>query len=379
MTRFWSIKLFRIFGIQLELHLTFLLLLLVIAWQGSLDAGWRGGIWSTTAVVLIFSCVVLHELGHCLVAKRFSIPIHRIILLPIGGMALFGRIPRQPGEELLITAAGPAVNFVLAAFLLLFVGLPGTQDFLYIQYDFKGLLTLLLIFNLLMGFFNLLPVFPMDGGRLLRALFALRFSYLASTRAAVYIAKPLALTGILIALVYYNNWLTAALFAFIYVGGDMEYEQVRRSEAFRGITVRDLTRPQPTLMAHDSTLAEAVELMATIGNTEILILNDRRVQGILQRDQLAKLAERKKPDTPLGNLCPKPPTILQAEWPLDLFSDMLVRSGHDLFPVFANGVLVGTIDSRRMNEALTWHRLRQKIRHDLAHPADKPSGGQNAG
>ncbi len=372
MSRFWSIKLFRLFGIQLELHLTFLMLLMVIAWQGSMDAGWRGGVWSTAAVVLIFTCVVLHELGHCLVAKRFSIPIHRIILLPIGGMALFGRIPRQPGKELLITAAGPAVNFILAAILILFVGLPDSQALFELHYDFNGLLTLLLFFNLVMGIFNLLPVFPMDGGRLLRAMLALRFSYLASTRAAVYIAKPLALTGILIALVYYNNWLTAALFAFIYIGGDMEYEQVRRREAFRGITVRDLTRPQPTLMAHDRTLADAVELMAVLSISEILILNDRRVQGILQRDQLAKLAEHKKPDTPLEKLCPKPPTILQADWPLDLFSDMLVRSGHDLFPVFANGVLIGIIDSRNMDEALTWHRLRQKTSRYLAQSTDKP-------
>lgn len=375
MSRFWSIKLFRLFGIQLELHLTFLLLLLVIAWQGSLDAGWRGGIWSTAAVILIFSCVVLHELGHCLVAKRFSIPIHRIILLPIGGMALFGHIPRQPGKELLITAAGPAVNFILAAILILIVGLPDPQALFSLHYDFNGMLTLLLFFNLVMGIFNLLPVFPMDGGRLLRALLAMRFSYLASTRAAVYIAKPLALTGILIALVYYNNWLTAALFAFIYVGGDMEYEQVRRREAFRGITIRDLTCSQPTLMAHDRTLADAVELMAVLSIHEILILNDRRVQGILQRDQLAKLAVRNKPDTPLEKLCPKPPTILQADWPLDLFSDMLLRSGHDLFPVFANGVLVGTIDSRRLNESLAWHRLRQKTCRDLS---GKPSREQPA-
>ena len=375
MSRIWSIKLFRIFGIQLELHFTFLLLLLFIAWQGSRDGGLYGGLWSTAAVILIFTCVVLHELGHCLVAKQFSIPIHRIILLPIGGMAILGNIPRQPSKELLITAAGPAVNFLLAAILLLFVELPGSQTFINFQYSFRDMLTLLLMFNLIMGLFNMLPVFPMDGGRFLRALLALRFSYLTATKAAVYIAKPLALAGILLALVYYNNWLTAALFAFIYVGGEMEYEQVRRRETFKGIKVGDLTRPQLTTMPHDRTLADAVELLALNPTPEILILSENKVRGILKREELAKLAEKRSLNTPLHKICSKPPTILQADWPLDLFSDLLMRKGQDLFPVYAYDTLLGILDTRRLNEALTWHRLRQKTRRELARPAaEKPSG-----
>ena len=111
----WSINLFRIRGIQLTLHFSFVLLLAYAAMEGYEEAGPAGIFWSTTLLIAFFTCVVLHELGHSFTARRFGVGVRRILLMPIGGMAEFDSIPRQPGREFLITAAGPAVNFAIAA------------------------------------------------------------------------------------------------------------------------------------------------------------------------------------------------------------------------------------------------------------------------
>ncbi|PJA44378.1 MAG: hypothetical protein CO175_03240, partial [Verrucomicrobia bacterium CG_4_9_14_3_um_filter_43_20] len=167
MQNFWSIKVFKLFGIQVELHFTFILLLLLFAWVGFSNDGLLGSLLYIEMILLLFSCVLLHEFGHCFVAKHYKIIVPRIILLPIGGMAQFQRIPRAPKKELFITLAGPLVNIVIFAIIYFFVGWPSKESFASSNLvSFKGTMYFLMIINLLMGTFNLLPVFPMDGGRI---------------------------------------------------------------------------------------------------------------------------------------------------------------------------------------------------------------------
>lgn len=228
----WSINLFRIRGIQLAVHGSFLLLLAYVAFKAAPE-GWPGMVLNVGMVVLFFVCVVLHELGHSFTAMHFGIGVRRILLMPIGGMAEFDAIPREPGRELLITLAGPAVNFVIAAILWLFVGLPeGWRPFGFYDFpdNFVGLTQFLLHWNLLMGCFNLLPIFPMDGGRILRALLASRLPYLQATRTAATIGKVLAVVSALVAALVFHYYLTAFLFVFIFAAGDAEYRAVQRRE-----------------------------------------------------------------------------------------------------------------------------------------------------
>jgi Zn-dependent protease len=166
----WSINLFRIRGIQLAVHWSFMLLLAYAAYDGWQDGGWDQLLWSVALLLAVFFCLVLHEFGHSLTAIYFGVGVRRILVMPIGGMAEFDSIPRQPSRELLITLAGPAVNFAIAAVLWPIVGWPG-DDY---PATAAGFGQMLLVANLIMGCFNLLPVFPMDGGRILRALLATR-------------------------------------------------------------------------------------------------------------------------------------------------------------------------------------------------------------
>jgi Zn-dependent protease len=176
--------------------------------------------------------VVLHEFGHALMARRLGIPVERIMLLPIGGMALLGRMPRSAGKELLIVAAGPLVNFTIAGVCYALLGHfptdvdaidPGTLHAV-------DILQFLLVANLALGLFNLVPAFPMDGGRVLRALLAFRYDYLKATWIALWVGRVVALLGILLALAVLHAYLLAALFGFVLFLGDLEYTQLRREQ-----------------------------------------------------------------------------------------------------------------------------------------------------
>jgi Zn-dependent protease len=236
----WSISLFRIARIQLTVHVTFFLLLGYVAWEGWQavpGARWLGLTWSVTYVLLAFACVVLHELGHAFVARGYGVGVSRILLLPVGGMAEFDRIPRKPSHEIGIALAGPAVNFVLISLLLIFVSVPTIDELISFELTVASLARHLLVMNIAMGCFNLVPVFPMDGGRVFRALLAKRLDYLRATFWAATVGKffavaaiGFALTSMVMTRIWVQNSLIAALFAFIFWAGENEYRHVKSEE-----------------------------------------------------------------------------------------------------------------------------------------------------
>ncbi len=232
-------NLFRVRGILLAVHFSFFLFLAVLAFSGWADAGVVGAIQYSAVLLAFFVCVILHELGHCFTAMHFGVNVRRILLLPIGGMAEFDTIPREPRQELLITLAGPAVNFVIAGFLWLL--LPGQLPAETATSSNAEELTLTLIelgyllmsWNFKMGCFNLLPAFPMDGGRILRALLATRLSYLRATFWAASVGKALCIAAIASVLVFYSiadAAVLVSLFSFILIVGELEYRAAKRNE-----------------------------------------------------------------------------------------------------------------------------------------------------
>jgi Zn-dependent protease len=224
-------KLFRFRGITVEMHPTFYLLPLYVGVASWIDGGARSAVLNLLILALVYTCVVLHEFGHALTAIKLGVPVRYIVLLPIGGMALLSRMPRNPLAELLIVAAGPAVNFVIAGVSLLLLGghVGDLSNFDLSVYTWPDTLRTLFVVNLSLGCFNLLPAFPMDGGRLLRALLALGGDYMKATRRAVIVGRVVAVIGIVYA-VFTGQFVLIFLFTFILLMGGWEYKQLQREQ-----------------------------------------------------------------------------------------------------------------------------------------------------
>ncbi|HEY8933301.1 MAG TPA: site-2 protease family protein [Rariglobus sp.] len=226
----WSMNLFRVRGIQLSVHASFFLLLAYAAWEGANGAGWLGAAWVLTGLLAMFACVTLHEFGHIAAAAFFGIRTSRVLLLPIGGMAEMESIPRRPRDEIIIALAGPAVNYAIIGLLMICVRFPADWDPDYSSLTFAELGRQLVLGNLIMGVFNLLPAFPMDGGRVLRALLAIKFPYLQATRIAAHTGKVVAIATAAYLVLKWDNYLAAVLFGFIIYAGQRELRAVERRE-----------------------------------------------------------------------------------------------------------------------------------------------------
>jgi Zn-dependent protease len=223
-----SIRLFRVQGIQISVHATFFLLLAYVAWEGWKEAGLAGAGTTAAGLVAFFACVLMHELGHSFAARAFGVFVPRITLLPIGGVAEFSSIPRAPLQEIVIALAGPAVNFLLIGALALFTQIPTWSQ---VQVLDLTPLQVLVVMNAMMGVFNLLPAFPMDGGRVVRALLARRMRYVDATRYAATAGKILSLGGIVLMLYQFQHIVGAIMFLFIMIAGELEYRAVLRQDS----------------------------------------------------------------------------------------------------------------------------------------------------
>src|SRR6188474_1864247 len=194
----WSLRIGKLFGIPVYLHLTFLLLLLwigLVSWQQEQSV--RAGIEGVLFMAALFGCVVLHELGHALTARRYGIVTRDITLLPIGGVARLERMPDDPKQELWVALAGPAVNVLIAGILLLVTKFTSSV-FSFGDASLEGMMSesfvsRIIIVNIALVLFNMLPAFPMDGGRVLRALLATRLQYTRATQIAATVGQLMAL------------------------------------------------------------------------------------------------------------------------------------------------------------------------------------------
>ncbi len=218
----WSFKLGRFAGIDTYVHATFLLLIGWAAWAAYSGAGtWLAVVLGVAFLLAVFGSVLLHELGHALMARRYGIRTRRIILSPIGGLAQLEGMPANPRHELAVALAGPAVNFALAGVLWL-LGAGASAGF--------GLLNGLMWANLTLGLFNLVPAFPMDGGRALRAFLATRMGDLDATEIAARVGKTAAVAMGVIG--FFTNWVLVAIAAFVWFAANAELRAARAEAAW---------------------------------------------------------------------------------------------------------------------------------------------------
>jgi Zn-dependent protease len=284
----WSWKIARLLGIEVYIHATFLLIVAWVAYASWSQFHTIAAVASGVAFILaLFACVVLHEYGHALAARRFGVKTRDITLYPFGGVARLERIPEKPIEELWVALAGPAVNVALAVVIGLYLILMGAPLQLNVSATEGGLLARLFGINLLLAAFNLLPAFPMDGGRVLRALLGLRMDHLRATQIAANVGQAMAFLFGFIGLLT-DPWLIFIAF-FVWIGAEQEASTARIKHALSGIPVSRAMQTNFTTLTVQDNLARAIELVLAGSQHDFPVLDGDRVAGVLERDTLIKV------------------------------------------------------------------------------------------
>lgn len=356
---------FRLFGIDVKVHWSFVLVLAFGAFlYGSGPAGWLvGSLYGVLTFLLLFVCVTLHEYGHALTARRFGIQTRSILLLPIGGVANLERMPEKPIQEFLIVIAGPLVNFAIAALLVPIVFLFGTEaasglgqtrvlmDNLA-QPSVINLLLYLFLTNVLLGFFNLLPAFPMDGGRLLRSLLAMVMPYMQATRIAVFVGRLVAVGMALYGI--FGGGISLLLIAFfVYVGGSAELEAVSSRAVLRGVRAGSAVAPGAVSLYTSERVERAVELVMSTYQTDFPVLDlGGRFSGVLTRQRLIHALRELGPDTRIVEVMVPSSEIPECSPQADLASvwEMMSQRGSRIVAVREGTQFLGIITNDDIGE-----------------------------
>jgi Zn-dependent protease/predicted transcriptional regulator len=348
----WSTKIGTFAGIDVYVHTTFLIL---IAWVAL--AHWRMGHNAAAAlegiafVLALFACVVLHEFGHALTARRFGIKTRDITLLPIGGLARLERMPDDPRQEFWVALAGPAVNVLIASALFAVLQVTGTLTPLSTLDVASGsFLERLMIVNVFLVGFNMLPAFPMDGGRVLRAMLAIRMDYTRATQIAANIGQGMAFVFGLLGL-FFNPFLVF-IALFVWIGAGQEAAMTQMKAALGGIPLeRAMITDFRTLSPNDS-LARAVDLLLSGAQQDFPVMEDGAVVGILTRADLLTALARQEQQSPVDRVMRRNFLTADASDMIDVAFRRLQEHDCHTIPVVRRGTLIGLLTMDNVGEFL---------------------------
>jgi Zn-dependent protease/CBS domain-containing protein len=347
----WSTGFGKIAGTEVRVHLTFFLF---VAWIAIATALQDGPVQALDAVILIlaiFACVLAHEFGHVLTAKYFGIGTRDITLLPIGGVAHIDRTPEKPSEELLIAVAGPAVNVVIAAVIIVAFGVSFSPEHLAAIMEGKfDLTTQLALVNVALVLFNLLPAFPMDGGRVLRALLSMRMQRARATRMAAAIGQIVAFGLGFLGL--FGNPMLVFIAIFIFIAASHETYAIEVSEATRGVLVSQATVTALETLGSQATVGEAVRTLLSTSQREFPVTDGaRRLRGVLTRDGMLRALAETGPDTPVAEVMERETPVLNQRAPLSAAMQKLQAGRHPAIVVVDDGEqVVGIITMENLAE-----------------------------
>ena len=353
----WSLNVGSVAGTAIRIHVTFLLFL---AWifavsyvSGGATAAWSGLLF----MALLFLCVLLHEFGHIFTARIFGVKTPDVILLPIGGVARLERIPEKSGEELLIAVAGPAVNVAIAAVLVFFAGASLDPSHLEsIESDKVGLVERLAAVNVFLALFNLIPAFPMDGGRVLRALLATRFGYVRATEIAASVGQFVAFLLGFVGL--FGNPLLIFIAVFVYLAAASEAHLVAIRAIARGVPVTAAMMTGFATLTPDEHVDAAVETLLRTAQGEFPVVDGLgRPVGLLARNDVIRALKERGPDAKVGDAMGAEIPTLGHPHCLDVAFRLLQQK---LAPavgiVDADQRLIGLVTSATIGEMLMVHR-----------------------
>ena len=361
----WSFKLGQVAGIGVFVHWSFILLIAYVVYlYVSQGGGFAEVVHGILFVLAIFGCIVLHELGHALMARRFGIQTRDITLLPIGGVARLERMPENPVQELWVALAGPAVNVVIAIVLFvvlgLWFGLALFSDLRVLSDTLMAggsFLLPVMLANVALVVFNLVPAFPMDGGRVLRALLAQTIDYVRATRIAARIGQTLAVLFGILGFFHNPFWLFIAL--FVYLGAEQEAHMVRVRSVMRGVPIREAMVTRFRTVAPEEPLSSVIGELVAGGQQDFPVMDEDRLVGMLTRkDLLAAIAEGKHA-VPIADVMRRDCRMVDEAEMLDNTFQRMREGECRTVPVLREGKLVGLVTLENVGE---WMMIQSALR-----------------
>lgn len=341
----WSFTIGRIAGTAVRIHVTFLLYLAWIAYAGWEYGGGVEALDATLFVSLLFLCVLTHEFGHIFAARRYGIATPEVLLLPIGGVARLERMPADPKQELVVALAGPAVNVVIALALTILHGAPATVHFGALDDPGVSMVERLILANILLTLFNLIPAFPMDGGRVLRALLAMKLPRERATLVAARIGQGFAILMMAAGLVGQPMLILLGLFVWVAASSEARVETMA-SRAAR-LVVADAMERRVTALGHERSLAPGYERLLHSPQESFPVIDlEGRPVGVLTRDALSAIVSGNWLGRPIASLALDAPRIIGQMTPLDQAAAALATDKGPLLAVDAAGRLVGLLTRR---------------------------------
>ena len=352
----WSLNVGSIAGTAIRIHITFLLFLVWLGTiyyrQGGAEAAWQG----TIFIVLIFVCVLLHELGHVFAARRYGVKTSDVTLWPFGGIASMERMPEKPGEELIVAVAGPAVNIAIAAMLILWLGHRfDLENLTKIEDPAVSLAVKLAAANIILVVFNMIPAFPMDGGRVLRAILAMRMGNARATELAATIGQGFAVVFGVLGILYNPMLIIIAAFIFLAASGEATQAQLRA--VAQGALVSDAMITAFESLPTSATVDDAADALIRTTQTEFPIVDGAgHLRGVLTRDVMIKALKERGPNTPVLEVMQSDIPTVSARAKLDTALRSLMQRGRPVVGVTdADERLIGLLTVENLGEMMMVH------------------------
>jgi Zn-dependent protease len=360
----FSLQIARAFGIPIQIHWSFGLVLaaaIYMSWNSGNRLDWLSIAWITISIFTLFACVVFHELGHALSARRYGVDTKKILLLPIGGLAILERLPEKPIHEFIVALAGPMVNLglgLLFAPFLLTMPADNLQRLVRFTIDPKSNVFLagispqeaflfgFVALNFLVALFNLLPAFPMDGGRVLRALLSMRMKRLHATRVATYFGQFFAVLLMLYGALDLDNLVTAFIGVFVFFAAAGEYRAVREDSLLENYFVKDIARGRFTKLYLQDSVQKALEEMRNNNEKYCLVFDEwQNFAGIIGEKTVADVIKKgEDAQEPVGRRLGAAYQMVFPSDPLKSLLQQIQQRGTQVFPVYDKGKITGVVD-----------------------------------
>ncbi len=358
----WSFKIAEISGIPIRVHVTFFLILVLGAIQwGGITGTAEGALFGIVLMLLLFTCVTLHELGHSIAARAFGIPVRDITLLPLGGVAQITKNPEKPLHELIIAAAGPLVNVVIAGILFAVVGaslaaamldgqglLPGGLN----QPSLETLLFWLLAANISLVLFNLIPAFPLDGGRMLRALLAMGLGYPRATRIASAIGQVIAI-GLGLWGFLSGNFILVLIAVFVFFGAGQETAMAESKTVLRTRRVGDTYNRHAITLNIGDRVSRVVDYLLTSYQPDFAVMQGSQPIGIITRADVLRSLSEAVNDAYVTEIMRRDFLKVDCAKPLDEVQQTMAEQGQRVVAVYDGDHFLGLVSIEDISEAFT--------------------------